>query len=258
MTRYVHIGLGKSGSTMLQRGVFPNFFGKYISSDEKLPYSLRWIYELNRTFDEELLLSPEKSTNSNTIRNIVNRIIAPNVPFNFENDFLLSSEGLVGCSICPMVNYRENAKVLKKLKFKRILIILRRHIDYIQSLYFQYIKDFRIDPELKFIDFYGGYDAIVNDSFLQMSPIIQEYYKLFGMNNVIVLPFEKINDTSYFLDKIDYFLEGKINISKCNVGVIRKGNYSSLDISPSKVLIEDSLRLFDLTGEESFNSWYQR
>ena len=256
--RIAHVGLGKAGSTTLQRYVFNNFHGQYYSSDTKLPKWLKFIYFQSE--QSEVLVSMSKMPKSfkSYIRKSyfdykkINEKIDPN------SDFLISSEGLVGNSFSPRMNSYENAFILKRhLKINKVIIVLRRHVDYINSLFLQMKKDMRLPTHLELDEYFGSNASMISEADMLYKPVVLDYYDLFGIDNVAVVPFDILFCKGEF-KKILQNKNIRMNVSSIeNAPNARKTLQKIERINPEfKLFQQDTKWLSKVTGISTFNDWY--
>ena len=127
--KVIHIGLPKTGTTYLQKNIFPQ-----ICKEKKILYFLE-----NR----------QVSVSIND--HIVKRFSGDEVDsLNLPDNILISNENLVS-SFPSLSNISEYAdKNLIALEKIKILITIRNPIDYLSSVYNQILKSYIINPEFFF------------------------------------------------------------------------------------------------------------
>jgi len=222
--RYAHIGMGKAGSTTLQREVFPQFRGEFVSSDKRLPVAYQQIYLLNNKYDKRFSdLNQKRYFNELKIRTKLalfgHKLYVP-------ENFLLSSEGLLGCSFSPRLNAMKNAQFLKnRYAIDKILIVYRRPDRYIASLFNQLKLDKRIDKNLIFENFFGETEnALLKTKDILIAPAVADYVKVFGAENIGVIDFDDLARTNMLSVKLGHFFNQEFRIE--NLSAHRKSNVS--------------------------------
>lgn len=220
--KYAHVGMGKAGSTTLQREVFTQFRGEFISSDTRLPHGYQEIYLLNNRYDNRF----SKLTRKRHVGELKIRLqgALSGRKFRVPDDFLLSSEGLLGCSFSPRVNSIKNAMFLKnRYGIHKVLIVYRRPDEYIASLFNQLKMDKRIDESLTFEFFFGETEkALLNTKDILIAPAVADYVKVFGAENIGVLDFDDLARPTTLSGKLGRFFNQEFSIDK--LAAHRKSN----------------------------------
>tara|TARA_Y100000310_G_C20561412_1_gene753246 strand:+ start:19 stop:969 length:951 start_codon:yes stop_codon:yes gene_type:complete len=175
----IHIGYQKTASTYLQNEFFPRFTDKI----------LRFGWPILR-----LLQQPTDQFDSYSFRNIIEPSLK-NV-----RSIIISQEELSGAPLGTRgESYGNNIafRFARNLSIvfpdAKIIIIIRKQCDYLISLY-----NYRVT--VKAIE-YRSFNEFIADTFkedlkkkLSYDLLVREYIKLFSINNVLVLPFEMLND----------------------------------------------------------------
>ncbi len=217
MTAVVHMGIGKGASTTLQRNVFPAhpdiaFFGKNLKPGQEVyPGESRYVITALVNLDRFKGIPAD-----------VKERVAQSMA-EAENDgklFLFSNEHLSE-STCPLVQ----AQILNDtFASPKLLLIIRNQLDAIPSHYkyvgisLKFAPDryrgrfvtfreyFKFSKETYFSD--GGHKARdwASDYFRTMDfdDFLATNEKIFGVENIIVVPFEELTDNfSILVDKIE-------------------------------------------------------
>jgi hypothetical protein len=198
----IHIGYGKTGTTWLQENLFnfdnPTFTN--ISTEDKIQSTIANHFFVDKNnyplsfFDD----------NTEEIQSSFDKII--DLHKNRKTNYwVISQERLAGTATHGGYDSRKNAHLLKKHFPKaKILIVIREQKKIIQSLYFQYLNGGGTNKVLKFlkpksIDLKTSFSP----NHYKFSFLIQEYYALFGKENVLVLPYELfLTEPKKFIHKI--------------------------------------------------------
>ena len=259
MSVIFHVGLPKSASTFFQRRVFPYIEDiEYISSDTSLNKSIyEWVYRSNFVYRPLFENRNSKREKLEKIHyKILNKLSIPDNLYIKKNK-LVSSEGFVGTGWDPLLNSDLNAKLIKyQHPSAKIFLVLRKQSDWIKSMYRQlvYVED-RFYHYVPFNKFSNIDNSQKMGSFLDLKwdLLVDQYYSIFGRNNVLVLPYELFKEsplkfvnhfTSFFNLKIKNKLDFK---NKENVFNETDSIYKS-KLSPKKILSS----LFHLNYEKFF------
>lgn len=220
MKVFVHIGLSKTGTTFLQKNLFPNIddYTTYVKSefppliyvDKNNSYYQRTLYKRKNI----------KSIKHNFInkKDLLGFWLKRRINYYFSEDsnYLVSSEGLAGAGHAPLANARINARMLKLIFGEvEIILVLRRQEDYIFSIYRQLVfKENR----------YGRFVSL--NEFLNMKnnkwiknfdwyELFQIYSKTFGEQNVHLFPYELIkHDLKEFTSSFVKIIDSKASLPK--------------------------------------------
>ena len=208
---FIHIGFPKTASTYLQTKVFPLIEEIHFANKEE--FVNKWLGYL-RSFDTSYFKNQP---------NILNKLESK---YGENQKILISKEGLVGN---PFANFSDNTSIANTLKKSfpdaKILIIIRKQDDLLNSLYSLYlkfggrkkIKDFLFYDENGFA--HSGLYTLdnrdpalpplgVSPHCLNYNNIISNYVEIFGEDNIKILPYEllKLNQNEFF-NEIASFLE---------------------------------------------------
>jgi len=217
----IHIGFHKTGTTYLQRNVFTGENG----------YSSPWSVSSGEAI-EYFILTHERKYKSKVVRDQFTRAcddgsMSNRIP-------VISHEDLSGY---PIYGRYYGHQVASRIKITfpdaKILICIREQKSMIRSLYGQYINQGGEWPLSTFLgdeyDHLSGYRPIFQLEHLEYDLIVKHYQELFGVENVLVLPYELLKENSAeFEKKIHLFSGGKCNTQRKrkrkreNVGYLAK------------------------------------
>ncbi len=244
---FLHIGLHKTGTTFLQKNIFPNFDTTDLCyNPPNIINAIRDLYRHN--YCDEL-------------RRETIRIIYRELDIICQKKIFLSHEIYSGT---PWRNYDDLEKMSSFLKevfpTAKIILVFRDHGDWLESLYKEAIKDGCLLSIDTFLNYTSGKfgerrnidKRNVNALDFNYRRIIDSYIKKYGRCNVFSMEFIELkNNTELFISKIERLLETKI--LKYESGKENKG-YTAFSINLivflSKLLIIN--RLFILTKIEPF------
>jgi len=215
MSNVLHVGLPKTGTTFLQRRYFPRLAEYHcITSDQVLPSDFSFIYKINKEFDIlprptliRKLIRKDRNLNIKKISSKIQR-------YKNKTDLpiLLSCEGLVGVSFSPLRNNIEVSLLIKSvLDIEKVILVIRRQDHYVQSLYRQLILEEDrygrfICPE-DFVSKTPRLTALSSAVELNWLSLYQNYISIFGLDNVLCLPYEEmVKDLHGFIGRINNFL----------------------------------------------------
>jgi len=202
MSIIFHVGLPKSASTYLQRKVFPLIDNTdFSSTEDKICNLYEWVYDSNSPLTP---LHAKRSIKRKKLEQLNSRIennlsISDDVQYQHHRNKLVSSEGFVGLSWDPLLNSDLNSKLIKiQHPSAKIFLVLRRQADWISSLYRQliYVED-RFRHYIPFQNFIGidSPKNIVSILDLRWDLLVEQYYSIFGCENVLVLPYELLKES---------------------------------------------------------------
>lgn len=194
----IHIGYHKTGTSWLQERYFTsdNGYVQVLSHEEvsRLIDRIRW-----------LEFQPEK------IQKLVEgRMAEGKVP-------VISSEILSGSPFAGGASSYENLlKLNSAFPDAKILITIRNQVDYISSIYNQYIKTGGV---LSVGDFLHYQSQSYSNTFWQYSHIrysglVNEYMSVFGKNSVLVVQYEEFDDKVSFDKNLNAFLGRSSQLNK--------------------------------------------
>lgn len=168
-----HIGYHKTGTTFLQKNVFPNI--KNVNNVGSLD-----CIHLFR----EVIYKPSLDFNREKTKNEI-QAYAHTGKTN-----LYSFEGLVGIMGVGHYN-QEIADRLKEVGFERIIITIRSQVKMAESIYKQYIQQGGV---VKVKDFFAEDSLLFNIGYLQYYKLIAYYIHVFGKDNVLVVLQENMRE----------------------------------------------------------------
>lgn len=210
----VHIGYHKTASTWLQQNLFSadNEIFESLSRGMAGKSSLakKFIYD-----DENYLLSPFDN-NESEIVNELESIIKSKKGFPKKIP-VLSDERLSGNPHSSGFDAKKIALMIKRIFPRaRILIVIREQKSLIFSTYFQYLSVGGTNSLEKYLTTkYDGKRPHFSPNHINYLPLIEEYYELFGNENVLVLPYEMFRDKpSLFMSKLGSLLKVEIKLDK--------------------------------------------
>lgn len=173
----IHVGYHKTASTFLQTNVFPKMPVNFVMLDEA---QLKWIRsvhaaDLNKFrlwFDKEISENGEKTNKIN----ILSHEALSGHPHGYEQE-------------TPFQISQNLAKMFPNAK---ILVIIRNQFNYIMSLYTYRvsIKGHEYRSFEKFMEEEGEKGLYKH---LEYHALVENYQRLFGVENVLVLPVELLS-----------------------------------------------------------------
>jgi hypothetical protein len=237
-TIYLHIGYPKTATTTLQKHIFPYLHGlKYFhkefgnkSLDTIIEELLsKKITDLDISSYRDVIDKELSSTNLISAENIIFRSF---LPYKTNNGITFQNQTIIADKL---------KKVFDPLKFDvKILIVLRKQISIISSIYAQSYTDFysnfdEYNKFKKYVQFFST-DQLKKhplNELITYNEVVLYYNKLFGKNNVHVLLYEEmLNDKDLFLMN----LMDTINISSYHFNTaIQQENVRSTDYGYKKV-----------------------
>jgi hypothetical protein len=212
---YLHVGYGKTATTLLQEEIFPNIAGvNYIGKRQHdyPDWMIKWVY-----LDDILFFNGEHD-------------VAERLDERLSDDMpnLMSSEAFMNTG---GVHY----SIIQRIKAIRpdagIIITLRDPIDKILSFYKytvqvgHFYKTLResIDMTETPMVLYKRRPIYLPDFYY--SDIIREYQKAFGSENVLVLKYEEIKqETDKFFGKLGDFINVDIDMDMVRSAMEKKVN----------------------------------
>ncbi len=166
----VHIGYHKTGTTYLQRNLFPRLKGIQF-----------YDYDTCR----KLLTSIHQSTSLEYEPEHIS------VKLDKSKKALYSLEALTGTMGLGTYNL-EIAHRLKNLGFAKIIITIRRQDLMLEAIYRQYVQQGGVLKSKAFLKNYNFFSW----SYLDYYPLVKRYCGLFGQENVLVLAQEELLENS--------------------------------------------------------------
>lgn len=209
----IHIGYHKTASSWLQQQLFT------AESTVFEPVSRK--KRGNSTFadyfiygGDNYLLSPFDD-NEMAIQDELQAIISNNDNFKVKIP-VISHERLSGNPHSSGFDAKKIALMLKnQFSEARILIMIREQKSFILSNYFQYLSIGGTHSLVKYMNTkYDGKRPFFSPRHVNYLPLITEYCKLFGNDNVLVLPYEMFkNNNTGFINRLGGFLNVELNVS---------------------------------------------
>ncbi len=229
---YIHVGMPKTGTTYIQRNIFPYFKNIYY-----LDLSNSWYSDIFRDFYyKNLLIFPFEK-----VREELNNFL-----INIEEDKILISDeawfgGTNGGSHYNFSNNYYLTLLMKRLfPQAKVILTIRKQDKWLESMYKHLLRD----------GFYVGVDSFLNyknggfqnyTAYFRMGPnidirtlnykaYIENYEKLFGKKNILIIPQELLyEEEQLFIEKIckfidsTWFLNKEIKKHKSNSGYLYIG-----------------------------------
>ena len=121
---------------------------------------------------------------------------------------LISDEALTGHHIkTEFPNRSQIARRLKAAGVSKIIISIRNQVDVLESTYKQYIKSGGVLKVSKFFDLDDNLNPYFYINYFNYEKIISLYSKIFGVENVLVIQFEKmLENKTEFSKRLARFL----------------------------------------------------
>ena len=209
----LHVGAHKTGTTFLQKQVFPflknvyytGLYSKNFDKDEFHEFvCFRDAYNTYKLFNPKFSNKKESSEFKKYVSSFTSNIK--------EDNFLFSREALFGSSWRGYYNHFENTCLLKEFfPEAKIFLVFRRQDTWIESLYTQYFHI--VNSPVKLNYFIGYKNGEFNDksNYLYMEDMkwlkyVKNYIDTFGHENVLALPHEMLkNEPEKFLSNFYEF-----------------------------------------------------
>jgi len=195
----IHIGYRKCGSTWMQRRLYPlmsgvEFLGKRYERTSHWTNTVRDLILKGHCFD----------FCADEVREVIETHAGPATG----KTRILSYEGFTGELWQASIDSQRNADRIKQtFPGAKILIIVRRQVEHIESIYKQYILTGGVLSVQDFLKSDCHHLRFSLDS-LRYDRLAEYYIKLFGQERVLVLPFELMcSDIQGFSDAVCDFLE---------------------------------------------------
>lgn len=186
-----HIGLPKTGTTFLQKYVFPYFKDVYFSGVCS-PNRYSDCFKEFNSIDSGLNITEKKEEINQFIKTLD------------KNFILYSHETLCGKPIELFQSSRQNAKVLNELfPDAKIFFVFRKQDNWIQSYYNEtFIKK---NAPIRLKKFLNAYN-LHRETILDWTRIYADFAGEFGEENILALPYEMFSeDQESFLNKFYNF-----------------------------------------------------
>ena len=201
MVQFAHVGLHKTATTWLQRSIFPQhprvLLVGYDTTNSNNASIRREIIRLYGDNQLEWNLDTWKETFSDLLEHYRSsqRLLG------------ISNESLSGNMFTGQNAIQAADRMKVALGRIKIILIVRHPLGYIRSVYAQYVKQggalrlksLLTDPNVPGREIYKK---------LRYKALIEYYYTCFGIQNVLVLPYELLlDDLEAYLRRITDFLE---------------------------------------------------
>ena len=214
----IHIGLHKTGTTWMQNELFTSendiFEPLYI--DNRLNGHSTLAEEF--IFDSQRNLLSPFDLNTEVILNSYQNIIHHKP--NSGKIFVMSHERLSGHPTSSGFDASVIADRIKKVfPESKILIVIREQVSNIASNYFQYLKEGGILGIHTYLNtLYDGRRPGFGINYFKYHHLIEGYQERFGKMNVLVLPYELLQqDKEQFMEHLGIFVGQKIESQKINL-----------------------------------------
>lgn len=208
----IHIGLHKTGTTWLQNELFTT------NNDVFEPMSMSKISSGHSTLADDFIFDQ----NNNLLNSFDNNTMVINKSLqsildakNTDKIFVMSHERLSGY---PSSSGFDAAAISKRIKLffpnGKILIVIREQASCIFSNYFQYLKEGGTKSLKTYLNTkYDGRIPGFSENYFKYHFLIDAYQKLFGAENVLVLPYEMFRtNKSLFLETLGNLLDKSIRL----------------------------------------------
>ena len=208
----VHIGYHKTATSWLQSELFidNNTVFQPLSKKPKGPSDLAVRFSRDQ---EDYFLSPFDLNTENILAGIEEIKVRPG--FNQEKIPVLSHEMLSGSPHSGGFDAKNRAERIKNVfPEAKILIVIREQKSFVLSAYFEYLNQ---GGKLSLNKYLNRKFLIAKPYFspshIKYLPLIKEYRKLFGAENVLVLPYEMFRDAPLeFTGLLGNFVGKKIDV----------------------------------------------
>tara|TARA_B100001564_G_scaffold110889_2_gene91945 strand:+ start:5344 stop:6285 length:942 start_codon:yes stop_codon:yes gene_type:complete len=254
---YIHAGMPKCGSTYLQEEVFPQLNELYFTHLQMYNTCPIAMFLKRAVYANPLLYNiKEEATESYEYLVKLEK-----------KKVLISWEGLYGDCFNNSMNTLFLNKLLKyNYPNAKILLIIRRQCDLIESLYKQCLHQYhsmKVDEFLNYQSDTGRFLPFKPAWWIGMNvdvrafnfyEIAQAYIKLFGNKNVKIIPYElMIDNKNFFLEEIASFLKVNAYFPENNVYINRSfskytsnaarliNKFISVEHNPIKIIKKGSI-----------------
>ncbi len=197
MKPLLHIGYAKTGSTFLQFNIFKPAYGFYNAFDHHFAEVIQHLILCNSfTYDAEATLKYFTDKYEDAPKQKLMPVI--------------SAESLSGQLFANNNKEKEISLRLKEtFPGGKILIVIRNQKAIIKSAWKHYLRNNGAQTIDRFIRKEGikqGFTSILNMDRFQYHYLVRQYQKLFGRENVLVLPFELLkSNQKEFVNKVLVF-----------------------------------------------------
>jgi hypothetical protein len=230
---YIHLGFPKTGTTTLQKRLFPHhsdylYLGKLETNEPVASSPDEWLLQLRRD-----LVSKE-------IPFFKQNRFSDRIPDRFHENYekyrkvFLSDESILGRCINPgkygrMMRLGSPYSVLQKLQLLtgggqfetvKLILVIRNQADFLESFFAEEYPNFKTYLQIKnpneFVDIiFSEFEDQEIDSLLHLSTFISFVDQLFGRDNVLVLPYERMEEfpVEFMMDISEFMSIQPWNIS---------------------------------------------
>lgn len=214
----IHIGYHKTGTTWLQNELFVpwnDVFEPLSQNDTKQSTLARHFYN-----DENGQLLSPFDLNEKKIREELTKILElPNRNFTGKIP-VMSRERLSGHPSSGGFDAKVIAERIKNIfPNAKMFIVIREQREALLSNYFQYLHEGGIFNIKNFLTTkYDGFRPYFSLNYLKYDHLVGSYIKLFGKENVLVLPYELFrSNPGEFFQYLGQFVGRKIVVDQANV-----------------------------------------
>lgn len=200
---YIHVGMPKTGTTFMQKKVFPHL--QHVEYWTPFEHPLTYFFE--RISNNNHLTYPEEWKQK----------IREYLECSETEKHVLSFEGFFGSYTNNYKSNYTNSLTLKELfPSAKVILCIRNQVDIIESNYSQIVSEGFSGSINQYLNYRKGKfqnersesGINLNIESLHLVKYIENYLEVFGTDNVLVLPFELLkNSRQTFLNRICDFLD---------------------------------------------------
>ena len=213
--KVIHIGLPKTGTTYLQKNIFPQ-----ICKEKKILYFLE-----NRQVSDSINDHIVKMFSGDEVDSL-----------NLPDNILISNENLVS-SFPSLSNISEYAdkNLIAFGKDSKILITIRNPIDYLSSVYNQILKSYIISPEFFFLENNVYSKNFKSPTFPLENYNLQNIFDIYKkrFDEVIMIKLEDINNNN----KLCKYFNVDPSLIKTNFSASKKTYNEGFSMKSVKILL---------------------
>lgn len=226
--KVAHIGLGKTGTSFIQRHFFNSLEVNFYTTDNNdWPEEFKFISTTNEAWLSDIYIGNSIYSNLTRVKAFHHVISRNKNDFydsmekfrikNDESDYILSAEGLSGLSHEML---QAHLDLLSAAGVEKIIFVCRKQASWAISLWRQFLlSENRFSRFVSFDTLFGNsdLDGVIG---LDWDLYIQKLDSQFGRENVLVLPYELlISDAVDFFRRLSFFLGYKKAIIPQNLSI---------------------------------------